>query len=305
MVRSLLKSTLSFFLASILLLCGTTLYLSYKEYSRYFQTRHGSLKDISVKRDSTARKFWITLSNDNGFKVDCGLLIPQSPRQRSPAIVLLGGKATGKYAIDYALDIDSVIILALDYPYEPRSSYTFWTILQDVPAVRNALIDMVPASMLAMDYLCQRTDVDTAKIVILGYSFGAPFVPVIVAHDRRYAAAAMVYGGGELTSMIRHNVRRYEGALLSEFVGRLGGLLLRPLEPMLYAEKITPIPLVMINGARDEQVPRVNTKIFYQAAKEPKKIVYLDSKHVNPGNPELTRRIIAVLKEELKSLHIL
>jgi fermentation-respiration switch protein FrsA (DUF1100 family) len=65
------------------------------------------------------------------------------------------------------------------------------------------------------------------------------------------------------------------------------------------------VPLMMINGERDEQIPRANTEMFYRAARKPKKIIYLDSKHVNPNNPELTRRIIAVLKEELKSLNII
>ncbi len=225
---------------------------------------------------------------------------------RFPAIILLGGKATGKYAIDYAIDINNVIILALDYPYEPRESYNFWTIAEDIPAVRQALIDMVPAAMLAADYLFRRVDVDTTKLVILGYSFGAPFVPVIVANDRRAAVAAMVYGGGELHSMIRHNVARFKGPVLSEFVGFLGGgLLLRPMEPMRFADKISPIPLVMINGKNDEQIPRYNTELFFNAAREPKNIVWLESKHVNPNNPELTRHIITTLKEELRMLKIL
>lgn len=305
MTRSPLKSTLVFLVILILILCGTILFLSYRDYSHYFHTRHGTLKTVSVQKDSIPGKFWITLRNADGLFVDCGLLIPHDLKRRSPAIILLGGKATGKYAVDYALNVDSVIILALDYPYEPRPYYSFWTIVRDVPAVRTALIDMVPASMLAMDYLCQRSDVDTTKIVLLGYSFGAPFVPAITAHDRRYAAAVMVYGGGELTSMIRYNVRRFEGALLSEFVGRLGGLLLHPLEPLLYTDKISPTPLVMINGMYDEQIPRANTEMFYKAAKEPKKIIWLDSQHVNPDNPDLTHQIIAILKEELKRLRIL
>jgi fermentation-respiration switch protein FrsA (DUF1100 family) len=92
---------------------------------------------------------------------------------------------------------------------------------------------------------------------------------------------------------------------MSEFVGRLGGLLLHPLEPLRYADKITPTPLIMINGLNDEQVPRYNTELFFNAAREPKKLIWLDSKHVNPRNPELTRRIIAELKEELRRLKIL
>jgi hypothetical protein len=247
----------------------------------------------------------LTINADNGFSVQAGLLTPRDSSKRYPAIILLGGKATGKYAIDYALNIGSAVILALDYPYEPRESYTFWTILWDVPRARKALLDMVPSAILAADYLFSRNDVDTTRLVILGYSFGAPFVPVIVTHDRRAAGAVMVYGGGELSSMIHHNVARYESMWLSEFVGRLGGMLLRPMEPMEYADKISPTPLVMINGENDEQIPRYNTELFFNAAREPKKIIWLKSHHVRPDNEDLTRRIIATLKEEFKRLKIL
>jgi hypothetical protein len=311
-------------------------YLSHKDYTDYFYSQHGSLTKVSEFKNSVEGKYWVTLQNADGFNVECGVLVPSpqkgnvkvvtSPRlrggagqdsdatrklqsvlgsQRYPAILLLGGKATGKYAIDYALDIDSVIILALDYPYEPRDTYTFWTILYDLPAIRKALINMVPSAMLAIDYLTKRSDVDTTKIIMLGYSFGAPFVPVLSSIDRRIAVAAMIYGGGDLTSLIRHNVRRYEGACISEFVGQAGGLFLRPIEPMNYIEKISPIPLVMINGTNDEQVPRINTDKFFNAAKEPKNIIWLESQHVNPDNTELTRRIIAALKKEFRRLKIL
>jgi hypothetical protein len=299
------KRTIFFPLVIFLSTLSFVFFLSSRDDTHYFHLRHGSLAEIVEHRDSAMMKSWITLRNSDGFKVECGLLNPKDSSKRYPAVILLGGKATGKFAIDYALDIDNVIILALDYPYEPRESYTFWTILWDVPAVRKALIDMVPAAMLATDYLFRRTDVDTTKLVILGYSFGAPFVPPIVTLDRRATVAAMVYGGGDLTSMIRHNVARYESMWISEFVGRLGGLLLHPLEPMRYADKISPTPLIMINGLNDEQVPRYNTELFFNAAREPKKLIWLDSKHVNPRNPELTRRIIAELKEELRRLKIL
>jgi fermentation-respiration switch protein FrsA (DUF1100 family) len=100
-------------------------------------------------------------------------------------------------------------------------------------------------------------------------------------------------------------VARYESAWLSEFVGRLAGLLLRPMEPMRYADKISPKPLVMINGVNDEQIPRYNTELIFNAAREPKKLIWLESMHVNTSNVELTRRIIATLKKELFRLKII
>ena len=114
-----------------------------------------------------------------------------------------------------------MVILALDYSYEPRASYTVWTIVRDVPRIRIALLDMVPSAIIAADYLFSSRDVDTSQFIVLGYSFGAPFVPVIVAHDRRAAVAAIVYGGGELTSLIRH---KYQGTIPSGWVNLLLGL---------------------------------------------------------------------------------
>lgn len=279
-------------------------YLSYKDYKDYFQLKRGRLSDIIEIEDSISNKFWVTLKNNEGFKVECGLLLPKNQNKKYPAAILMGGKTTGKYAIDYAIDIDNIIICALDYPYEPRSSYNIGTILWDLPAVREAFFKMVPSAMLAVDYLLTRKDVDTSKIFITGYSFGAPFVPVIIANDERYSAAVMVYGGGDLTSLIRHNVARYESLVLAEFLGRISGLLLHPIEPLRHVDKISPKPLLMINGSNDEQIPIHNVKLLFETAKEPKKLIWIESKHVNPNNPTLTKQIIQTLKNELVELKI-
>jgi hypothetical protein len=308
MICALLKWFLRSFLFLAFLASFLVFFFSFKGYSHYFQSVRGAHTNIDIQQyasDAHTKKFLLRINTVNGFCVNAGLLAPNDSSRKYPAIILLGGKATGKYAINYALGIDNVIILALDYPYEPRESYTVWTIVSDVLSVRKAIFDMVPSAILGVDYLFSRRDVDTTKLIVLGYSFGAPFVPVIVAHDRRAAIAVMVYGGGELTSLIRHNVARYESFWLSEFVGRLGGLLLHPLEPMKYADKISPTHLLMINGENDEQIPRYNTESFFNASKEPKKLIWLKSLHVHPDNVDLTRRIIATLITELKGMKIL
>lgn len=285
-------------------LLAICIYFYAKDYTTYFRERKGTLvsaeQDVA-RRDSVFQKSFVTLKSTEDLTVQCGLLVPRKEGRRHPAIVLMGGKATGKYAIDYAIGVEDVIIIAPDYPYEPRERYTIPEFLGDVPEMRRALIDMVPSVMLLMDYLCQREDVDTTRIVLLGYSFGAPLVPPIIANDRRAAVAAMVYGGGDLYSLIRHNVRRYEGPVLSECVAALGSLLLRPLEPLRYAGQISPTPLIMINGSHDEQIPRYNTEVFYNAASEPKKLIWLESKHVHPRDVDLTKRIVETLMGELNA----
>ena len=304
----LLKRILQVFLvlSGILLVCAWYFYT--RDYSEYFRTTKGTLAEVRervAEGSSQFRKSWLTLVNDRGFAVECGMLVPRSEPRRFPAIILLGGKATGKYAVDYALDIPDIILVAVDYPYEPRDSYTVPQFLRDVPAIRTALIDMIPSVMLVTDYLWQRGDVDTSRVVLLGYSFGAPFVPCLMANDHRPAVAAIVYGGGDLRSLITHNVNRYEGKVLSEFVGVLAEVFLHPLEPLRFVGQISPAPLIMINGEKDEQIPRENTELLFNAARDPKKQIWLRSKHVNPANTELTKQIVGTLKVELARVKML
>lgn len=283
-------------------------YLALHDYSAEFLERKGNLASARTElRDGKAdtEQQWLTLTSHSGLRVSCGLLVPRHITGRAPAIILLGGKATGKYAVDYALGIEDVIIVAPDYPYEPRPSYSISEFFGDIPAIRRALLDMVPSVMLVFDYLSTRYDVDTTHIILLGYSFGAPFVPCVIANDRRAAAGAMVYGGGDLPSLIRHNVRRYEGPVISTLVGAAGGILLHPLEPMRYVGRMAPVPLLMINGTGDEQIPRENAEMLFAAAREPKELVWIPSHHVNPQNVELTRRIIATLRERLVARGVL
>lgn len=281
--------------------------------SSVFFARKGDLQRVGlepVASDSLFDRSWLTLESSTGLTVVSGMLSPSAGKaggsagQRYPAVVLLGGKATGKYAVDYALGIRNIVLVAPDYPYEPRSSYTVAEFLGDVPAIRQAILDMFPSVMLVVDYLHSRPDVDTTKIVLLGYSFGAPFIPAIAATDRRASVAAIVYGGGGMRTLIRHNVRRYRGALESELVGSVSGLLLRPVEPLRYAREITPMPLVMINGTDDEQIPRQNTMALFDRAGEPKTLVWIESGHVHPRNVDLTQKIIASLSSELEKLGI-
>ncbi len=283
-------------------------YFYSRDYSSYFVERKGHLIAVDrqdVSGDSLFGKSWVTLKNDRDLTAECGVLTPRVGGRRFPAIIVLGGKATGRHAIDYAIDVRNVILVAPDYPYSPRESYTITQFIADVPEIRAALIDMVPTVLLILDYLWRREDVDTTRVALLGYSFGAPLVPCIAAHDRRCAVAAMVYGGGDLRSLIVHNVRRYEGELVSQGVGLLGALLLRPLEPLRYIRDVAPTTVVMINGSEDEQVPRANAELLYERAREPKSITWLESHHVRPDNVELTRRIISTLQLELRKYGVI
>jgi dienelactone hydrolase len=286
----------------------TAWYYYHKDYSEYFLDRKGRLKNFTLIKEveaSGSSKVWLTLESTSGLRVECGMLVPEDGPKKFPAVILLGGKVTGKQAVNYAKGISNIVVVAVDYSYEPRQSYTPLQFLSDIPEIRSALLDVVPSVMLLIDYLVTRRDVDSTKLIMLGYSFGAPLVPVIMVSDRRLDVAAMVQGGGELHSLIRHNVSRYEGPITSECIGALGALVLRPLEPLRYADQISPIPLLMINGTEDTLIPRENAQVLYEAAREPKKMVWIESAHVDPGDTRLRERIVEALRRELRGLGVL
>lgn len=250
----------------------------------------------------------LTLTHAQGLRVRCGLLEPRDPAQpgeRRPGILVMSGREMGVRAIEQVTDLKNVVVLALDYSYEARPSYTVRTFLNDVPQIRRAALDVVPSARLALEYLRQRTDVDPTRIILLGYSFGAPLVPRIAAEDRGLAMAGMIYGGGNLRTLISHNMRRSRGWIPSQLAGILGSLMLRALDPLRHAGKVSPTRLLMVNGRLDELIPRKNAEALYRKARSPKKIVWLDSNHVTPKNRDLTRRITSVIRDELVATQLL
>jgi fermentation-respiration switch protein FrsA (DUF1100 family) len=64
-------------------------------------------------------------------------------------------------------------------------------------------------------------------------------------------------------------------------------LLLAPLEPTRYIARIAPRPVLMVNGARDSLIPRANVDALYEAARQPKDILWIRSEHVHPDETEL------------------
>jgi fermentation-respiration switch protein FrsA (DUF1100 family) len=91
----------------------------------------------------------------------------------------------------------------------------------------------------------------------------------------------------------------------SELLSLLAALILSPIEPLRYADRIAPIPLLMINGTQDELIPPKYAEEFFKKARQPKKLIWLRSGHMTPENWALTRRITQVMRDELIGMGVL
>ena len=113
---------------------------------------------------------------------------------------------------------------------------------------------------------------------MVGVSLGALFGPIITALDGRIDYLALIYGGGNLGEIVRANTIFHP--VLTEIVIVISRVVYAPFEPLDYASRISPTPLLMINGTGDQWVPASCARAFYDRVGEPKTILWHDRGHI-------------------------
>lgn len=136
--------------------------------------------------------------------------------------------------------------------------------------MRDAFVQTVVDLRRALDLLEKREDVDGRRIGYLGMSMGAMLGAVFCGVEDRVDAVCLVVGGGDLARFAR---------------GKLGPAALENLkiiDPVYYAGMISPRPLLMINGRKDDKIPPANAQALFDAAREPKRIEWFEGGHYDP-----------------------
>lgn len=236
----------------------------------------------------------VRLRDDRGLEVVGNLKAPLDSSRKHPALLILGGVRTGRRTIDYLADSRGVVLFALDYPYEgKRSGLDTLEFLQALPEMRRAVLATVPAAQLAIDYLLSRADVDPDRIILVSGSVGAILSPVVAATDTRIAALVLLFGGGDIQSLIRTNLDR--PAWMAVPAAWLGKVVTAPVEPLHYIGEVSPRPIFFLNGTEDLGFPVANVRLLHEAAREPKTIRWIEAGHVVLHRPEFHDRVTGEL----------
>lgn len=265
-----------------------------------FRRQKGNLAAVELEPvggDSLYQSFAAVLVSDAGYRVRGHLRVPVE-EGIWPAIIVLAGVRTGRMAAELIEPDSPYIILGLDYPWDGPTRLTAWQFLTRLFAIRRAMLLTPSATMLGIDYLEGRPDVDTAAIVLAGASFGGQLATVAGAVDTRASAVLVVFGGGDYAELLRANLK-VKPSWLRSLLARAGAWLLTPLEPLEYAGSISPRPVILINGSRDTSIPRESVVALYEAAREPRRLIWLDEGHIRPRNTELIRRVLRAAYEAL------
>jgi fermentation-respiration switch protein FrsA (DUF1100 family) len=265
-----------------------------------FWRQKGDLSAVDLERaagDSLYDAYDVTLASDAGYRVRGYLRLPREPG-RWPAVIVIGGTHTGRMAAELFTPEEPYVILGLDYPWEGSSQLNWWQFLIRIFAVRRAMLLTPSAVILGVDYLETRPDVDMSGLVLAGASFGAQLITVAGALDERAGTVLIVYGGGDFAALVRANLK-VKPMWLRSALARAAAWLLAPIEPLDYAGRIAPRRTIIINGLQDDRIPRYSVEALYEAAREPKELIWLEAGHISARNPESLEQVLRAASRAL------
>ncbi len=245
---------------------------------------HAESRDSVLAVGRTLRR--IELETQTGLRISGRLSLPPGEGP-FPAIILQGGLNTGSKVLFFLTDPGPVVWAALDYPYRMPRRAGFFTVLRAMPRLRVKTEETVGALLVLLDYLESLPQVDASRTVILGGSLGAPFAALAGALEPRFEAVGLLYGGADLARVAEARLP-YRSHVARAFTRRLLRPWLDPVDPGKFVARISPRPILLVNGRSDTELPRRSVDLLHAAARDPKTIVWVDTPHKVQGNAAFT-----------------
>jgi len=230
------------------------------------------------------------------------LLRPRRAAGRLPAVLLNDGRELNSAAVEYLPpEFGDVVVLSLDYPAALPNEFDGLTMLLESEGIRRELRRIPRLFSLGGAYLGQRPDVDPSRLALVVTSFAVPFGVRAAAEDPRFRNVGLIYGAGDLGSVLEANLT-LEPAFLRSLAADLAEHLYGEFEPTHSVGAISPRPLVMVNGRNDPQMPMGAVRALYAAAAKPKALIWLDTGHLLPTDSALIRALVDTTLARLPAL---
>jgi len=254
--------------------------------------------------DGAFREQLVTVRSTSGLAVDLAIRRPRDGADavRRPLAILLGGHETGRDAIRLVADTRGVAVAALSWPYRGPRKPKGLSFLAAIPAIQDGLRDTPPAVLLALDWLAEQPWVAPDRIELVGASLGAPFVCIAGALDPRASRVWSLHGAATPGELLEHSLRNRIGwgplrAVVASIAGRLAYA--DQLAPERWVARIAPRPFVMVNAEADERLPRELVLRLYESAREPKELVWLPGRHVEPKRADVVAGLLRVVLDRM------
>ncbi|MFS4418030.1 alpha/beta hydrolase [Maribacter sp. 2307ULW6-5] len=236
------------------------------------------LKDsVGEMMDTNKFKLYSVAYSSVNDQRGTGLLsVPKHSVAPLPVVILMHGLGDHK-AVDYVeygnhLFLDKgYAVLRIDisghgerkkdtYDFDLTGEHRYWS--------RNILSQTVFDLRRAVDFIETRGELDSKRIGYYGISLGGILGTVFCGIEKRVKVPVIALAGGQLNLLYGKNALSSKA---KDFVGII--------EPLNFVKHIAPRPFLMLNAKNDEVVPPTMSRILFEAAKEPKDIIWYNVKH--------------------------
>jgi esterase/lipase len=130
------------------------------------------------------------------------------------------------------------------------------------------------------------------KIIIVGVSFGAIFVPATyhLAKNNNVLLSncVLAYAGADLYEIFLNAFKNYK--IFKKPLAFFANELFKDLDPKYHLNYITS-KMLIINGMNDEYIPKKSVELLQKNAPSNKTIINLDSKHIQPEKNSLLNKV--------------
>jgi len=131
-----------------------------------------------------------------------------------------------------------------------------------------------------VDFAESREDLDHERVYLVGASFGAITGATAAAFEDRIQASVLTYGGGHLPTLFLSPAVKDEIGFFVYPLRYLAWAFFYPADPIHHVADISPRPILMQNGLEDELIPAASAERLYEAACEPKEIIWYEGDHI-------------------------
>ena len=256
---------------------------------------------VSVSETALSRKSELKLLNSQGTQLEYFIREPRRATRPLPAVFILAGVETGRESLNLIDDRDDLLLVSMNYPRREELALSGLGLVLAPYVLRRMAFDSLEGGLLALDYLSRRTDVDQKRIILLGVSFGSPIIVALGARDPRADAVVLIYGGGDLGGLARTNLREKPWWLPGWIIGPAVRAFLGEFEPLAHVEKVAPRYFLMVSSRQDEMFPPSSALALYGRARDPKKLIWYDTGHLDLFDRQLIRRLTRDVVADLQA----
>jgi dienelactone hydrolase len=264
-----------------------------------------SVYDVVTASGEPRRFRDIALATDQVDTIHVTVSLPVESTSPLSLVFILAGLRTGRESLAVVPTHGNAVLVGFEYPYDPRD-WEGGRPTREAVRIRRAILNVPAQVVAAFRYMKTWPEVDAGRSALLGYSFGALFVPptqrLAMRHDVAFDALVLAYAGVDLGALIRTNMRiepRWVRAVLSE----LAATAVHAMEPARHLPHLDGQFLV-IRGTHDTRIPAALSERLAALTPEPKQNITLEAGHMGPDAPDVTEQVVRITQDWLERIDL-